>query len=534
MINTADMYPMKSSPEPWLNNSIWDVRVGNVVGGGSVVNGMQWDRGSDADYDTWEELGNKGWNFAGLAKYFLKSTHYTPPSESTRKEIGITYDETAYGNGPVQVTTSSFQYPDMAKIFNAWKAENVSMPKEGFSDAIGVYWTPNSVDNKTATRSHARSAYYDPASKRVNLKLLTGTKVTSILLENREGKLAATGVKISSNVHNSTAAVYATREVILAAGAIFTPHLLMVSGIGPKAVLEAANVTVRRDTPGVGSNFQDHVPLYMVFNLSNQAFPDPTTISTNATFNASAASQYETSRSGPYTFGRGNALAMLPLQQISPKAQSITAKINQQSDPTMYLPPSYSKNKALLDGFKKQRDILIHLYSSNDSAVGEFPIQPWGRAAVANQKPLSRGTITLNTTNPHAFPIVQWNALQNPIDREVLAELVRFNRRHWARPELSQYKPVENVPGAQYQTDDEIIQGSIRAAILQPSFAHPSGGAAMMPEELGGVVDSSLRVHGVSALRIVDASMIPLLPSTHLQATMYAVAEKASDIIRMG
>jgi len=532
MLNTAAMYPIKSAPEPWLNNSVWDVRVGNVVGGGSVVNGLQWDRGSDADYDAWEELGNKGWNFAGLTEYFKKSTHYTPPSESTRDKFGITYNATAYGNGPVQVTISSFQYPDMANIFAAWKAEKVPMPKEGFTDAVGAYWTPNDIDNKTATRSHARTTYYDPVSKRTNLKLLTRTKVTEILFDSEGGKLVAKGVEILSNVNSSTAEVYARKEVILAAGGIFTPHLLMASGIGPKDVLEAANVTIKRDAPGVGSNFQDHVPLYMLFNLSNQAFPDPTTLSTNATFNASAAAQYEESRTGPYTFGRGNALAMLSFQQISPKAQSTTAKISEQSDPAKFLPACYSRNKVLLDGFKKQRKVLIDLYSSNKSAVGEFPIQPWGRAAVANQKPLSRGTITLNTTDPHAFPVVQWNALQNPIDREVLAELVRFNRRHWARPELSRYKPVENVPGARYETDDEIIEASIRAGILQPSFAHPSGGAAMMPEELGGVVDSDLRVYGVGALRIVDASVIPLLPSTHLQATMYAIAEKASDIIK--
>lgn len=177
------------------------------------------------------------------------------------------------------------------------------MREEGFANPVGVYWTPNSMDNKTATRSHSRKAYYDPVSSRPNLRLMAGTKVTEILFSN-SSRLTAKGVKIQSRDDLSTAEVYANSEVILAAGGVFTPHLLMVSGIGPQDVIEAAGVPVKRDMPGVGSNFQDHVPLYMVFNLSNTAFPDPNSLSTNETFNASAYAQYLAERQGPYTFGR--------------------------------------------------------------------------------------------------------------------------------------------------------------------------------------------------------------------------------------
>jgi choline dehydrogenase-like flavoprotein len=420
----------------------------------------------------------------------------------------------------------------MKPIFDSWRAEEVPMPKEGFADAIGAYWTPNSVDNKTQTRSQARKSYYDPVSSRRNLKLLAGTRVTEIIIDGEESKLVAKGVKITSRADSSTGSVFANKEVILAAGGVLSPHLLMLSGIGPADVLSAAKVPLKRNTPAVGSNFQDHVPLYMSFNLSNVAYPNLNTPSTNETFNASAAAQYAAEREGPYTFGRCNALAMLSLAQLSPKHADITAKISKQEDPTAYLPPTYKTNAAQLAGFKKQRDVLVELYSGNASAVGEFPIQPWGRAAVAHQKPLSRGTITLNNTHPQQPPVVQWNTFQNPVDAEVLAELVRFNRRHWARPELAQYSPVENIPGAQYVTDEDIIQAGIASGQLNPTFAHPSCSCPMMPEELGGVVDSQLRVYGVRRLRIVDASIIPLIPSTHLQATMYAVAEKAADIIK--
>jgi choline dehydrogenase-like flavoprotein len=180
-----------------------------------------------------------------------------------------------------------------------------------------------------------------------------------------------------------------------------------------------------------------------------------------------------------------------------------------------------------------QRKILVDHYLSDYAATGEYPIQPWGRATTAVQKPLSRGTLSLNTTNPSANPIVVRNAFQNPVDKLVLGELVRWNRQHWTTaPLLQRYAPVETVPGAQYQTDDEIFDASIKAAALDPTYAHSSGACALMPEELGGCVDPQLRVYGVERLRVVDASILPLIPAAHLQATMYAVAEKAADIIK--
>jgi choline dehydrogenase-like flavoprotein len=180
-----------------------------------------------------------------------------------------------------------------------------------------------------------------------------------------------------------------------------------------------------------------------------------------------------------------------------------------------------------------QRKILVDHYLSDDAALGEYPIQPRGRATTALQKPLSRGTLILNATNPAAMPIVVRNAFQNPVDKMVLGELVRWNREHWTKaPLLKRYAPLESVPGAQYQTDDEIFDASNKAAALDPTYAHSSGGCALMPEDLGGCVDAELRVYGVRNLRVVDASIIPLIPAAHLQATMYAVAEKAADIIK--
>lgn len=246
-LNLAAMYNIYSAPEPNLGNQSFLVTVGNVVGGGSYVNGMQFDRGADADYDAWAELGNNGWDWEGLKPYFAKSNHFDPPSENITKEFGITYDEKAYGNGPLKVSIPDYQFPDMRTLFHAWDNVSIPHPKEGFADPVGVYWSPNSVNKVTATRSTSRSAYFDPIVSRKNLKLLSNTHVDEIIFHNNSaGTLSAMGVKYTMRGSKEQVQVIAYKEVVLAAGGAFTPHLLMYSGIGPRDVLEAAGVTVKK------------------------------------------------------------------------------------------------------------------------------------------------------------------------------------------------------------------------------------------------------------------------------------------------
>jgi choline dehydrogenase-like flavoprotein len=535
-LNTKSLYPITSAPEPHMRNRTYGVRVGNVVGGGSVVNGMQFDRGSDADYDAWEALGNVGWGWKGLEPYFKKAFAFTPPGEDTRKAIGITYDESAYGSndGPLKVSIPSYQYPDYKDIFDSWREEDIPLPKEGFASPIGAFWTPNSIDNATASRSDARVTYYEPVKGRSNLKLLMNTHVDEIIFASNksiDGKLMAKGFKITSKNDGSTTSVFASREVILSAGGVFTPHLLMISGIGPKDVLDTAKIPVKVNLPAVGSNFQDHVPAYMAFNLSNLAWPNMDTLATNSSFNASAAKQYEEERSGPWTGSRCNALAFLTFKQISSKYREITAAVSSQK-PGDFLPERYSNYPTLLAGYLAQRSVLVSQYLGDVSAVVEYTIQPSGRAGAIHQKPLSRGTITLNTTHPHAYPIVLHNAFSNPIDVSVFGEIVRWHRKHWASSSLARFEPIEAVPGAQYTTDKEILEALLDQGQVNPTLAHPSCSCPMMPEELGGCVSDTLEVYGVSGLSVADASIMPLIPAAHLQATMYAVGEKAADIFK--
>jgi hypothetical protein len=254
-------------------------------------------------------------------------------------------------------------------------------------------------------------------------------------------------------------------------------------------------------------------------------------LNTNTTFNQTAYAQYLKFHSGPYLVGKANGLIFIALKHLDTSFKKTVAKMRSQVA-SNFLPERYAKDKKLLAGFTKQREILANQFSGANIAVGEIVIQPWGFSGIANNKPLSRGTITLNTTHPEAYPIVQWNTFQNPVDADVMVALTRYNRAHWASKELAQYEPVETAPGPQYQTDEEIIAGDVASGSLQPTFSHPSGGCSMMPENLDGCVSDELLVYGMKGLSVVDASIIPMIPATHLQATMYAIAEKAADIIK--
>ena len=528
------MYDIISAPNVNIGGQTKPVWVGNVVGGGSVVNGMAFDRASAADYDAWEQLGNTGWNWNSLLPYFKKSTTFTPPSLLNIKAWGTTYDSSYYGtNGPIQASFPNFEYPDISTIWNAFKSHGISLPKEHASgNAVGAYWVPSTLRPLTQTRSDARNGYYDPIKSRSNLVLATGMTVNEILFDqNAFTGYRANGVQYVSRSDKTVKQVYAKREVIMAAGSVFTPQILQLSGLGPQAVLNAAGVRVKKNMPAVGANMQDHPNVNMQFDLKDLAIPNPLS-GLNPIFNDSAWAQYEANRTGPITQAHGSSLAFLSLQTVTDKYESIVSSIKSQNARN-YLPSVYADSK-LLAGFNKQREIIANLHSRTDAAVAEFPMVAFGLAIGALQRPLSRGTITLNPSNKYGVPVVQWNTFQNPIDRQIIVEMVRWLRQHWARPELKRFSPVELVPGADHgeQTDDEIIDSLIQTKSLEASFAHMSGSCSMMPEAYGGVVGSDLLVHGVKQLSIVDGSIIPLVPATHLQATMYAVAEKAADIIK--
>ncbi|ESZ91553.1 hypothetical protein SBOR_8054 [Sclerotinia borealis F-4128] len=527
--NNVKNWDYTSAPVETLLNATFGVYIADVVGGSSLHNGMFADRGSKADYDSWGAfVDDDTWSWDGLYPYFVKSTTFTPPSDELVRKFDIRNDASAYGDGPIQISYPSVIFPDYKNQIlaaNAYGIETPDGPESG--DAIGFCWVPQTLDPATGFRSHSRISYYDPVASRPNLQLVTGHLVEKIIFSH---DLTATGVQVTSLQNNKTSIVSASKEVILAAGAINTPKLLQLSGIGPKKVLKAAGVKVKLDKPAVGANFQDHPVTYLSWNLTNLAFPNDGTISTNASYNASAWQEYVTNHTGPYTQATSPDAAFLPLSQFSSKSQELIDQLQSQNA-SDYLPSIY-KNKALLKGYLAQREIILDHFARTDAAAIEIPIGATGPGACAVEKPLSRGTITLDPSNPHGQPIITYNTLSNPLDGILLSECIRYVRNYYASPLLTYYHPIELFPGPSAQSDDEILAALIKAGAIAPSFAHPSGTCALGTEERGACVGADLRVYGTKGLSVVDASVMPLIPATHLQLTVYAVAEKASDIIK--
>ncbi|KAF3029630.1 hypothetical protein E8E12_000135 [Didymella heteroderae] len=526
-INSATQYTLKSAADKELESLLVPVLIGKVVGGGSVVNGMAFDRASAADYNAWERLGNPGWGWNGLLPYFKKSTTFTPPT-LTGSEFNITYDASYYGtSGPLQASFPNFEFPDVKTMWEAYRSEGYTSPREhAAGEAVGMLWIPTSLDPKTQTRSDARRTYYDSAKNRANLKLITGVSATEILFDG----LTAKGISFTNIANSKSSKVYAKREVIMAAGSVFTPHILQLSGIGPADVLKAAGIKVKKDLAAVGANLQDHPNANVMFSTSNLSIPNPL-FSTDPEQNATAWAQYYANRTGPVCQSHGSSLAFLPLKNITSNWKSIVTTIKGQKT-SDYLPAAYKNDAKLLRGYEAAKQITAELLSGTKAAAAEFPMNAFGLAIAAIQRPLSRGYVALDPKDPKGNPIVQFNTFQNPADRTMLLEAVKWIRRHWQSPVLQRFSPVEVSPGAAAQTDDEIIHGLLEQGALTATFAHQSGTCSMLPEKYGGCVSSDLRVYGMKKLSIVDASIIPLIPATHLQATMYAVAEKAADLIK--
>ncbi|TEA21588.1 Dehydrogenase xptC [Colletotrichum sidae] len=525
-----DMKQLLSVPQAGLNNRSSGVQVGLVVGGGSIVNGMAFDRGSKADYDAWAELGNPGWDWESLFHYFKKSTTFHLPAQEYVDKYNFSYDSSTYGDGPIQVGFPSWQWPDRDLQREAF-LNDIGLPlledHGAGGNNVGVAQLPQNHEGKNVTRSTSRSGYYDSvADSRQNLNLLIKHYASKVEFEEKK----AVGVNVISRETGETSLIKANKEVILAAGGVSTPRLLQLSGVGPASLLEPLGIDVVADLPGVGANYQDHPWMMVLYNYGNPAELGSEAMNDPAFYNASEA-EYFANRTGPFTHARGNNIVFMSLQDLTPDYESLTASVEAQNAAD-FLPDIYTQHPELLEGFLAQRKVQAALLRNPEAGVLEIPFGGFAGAGIAFQKPLSRGTVTISGTDadPSAPPVIDFRTLENPADLEMLVLSVKAMRRFMASETVAVREPVEFLPGANV-TSDAAIEQAIRDQ-LYASFSHPSGTAGMQPLEHGGVVDPELRVYGVEGLRVVDASIIPLIPACHLQATVYAVAEKAADIIK--
>ncbi|KAI5238533.1 glucose-methanol-choline oxidoreductase [Aureobasidium subglaciale] len=522
-----------SVPQLGLNNRTAPLYTGAVVGGGTVVNGMFFARGSRGDYDAWEQLGNPGWGWNGLLPYFKKSETFTPPTEELQEMFPgtISSDLEPHGvDGPVGSSFSNYQYPVIS-----WKDIGVDInPQPNNGNATGAFYSTISAYAKNQSRSHASNAYYRPiAGARKNFHLITGHTVTKISF-NKDKR--AISVDFISRETNKTSTIKADREIILAAGAARSPQILQLSGVGPKKLLSGLGIGSIVDLPGVGMNFQDQPTIYMQFSCecflgradNNYTFPTPDWMFSNASWAAEQLEIYYENRTGPMTipYLGGSSVAFLPFQNIASDYHLVVtsaASINISS----LLPAT--AHSSLLSGYRAQSALLQSLYLSPHAAVTEIAWEGGNTLPVAIIRPFSRGSIYINTTNPTAPPVIDFNTFSHPTDLAIAIASIKKVREWISSSPMRALETLETFPGTNI-TSDEDIEAFIRNAATS-SWQHPTSTTSMMKRELGGVVDSSLQVYGTKGLRVVDAGVFPMAVAGHSSSSVYAVAEKAADII---
>ncbi|KAF8905657.1 GMC oxidoreductase-domain-containing protein [Mucidula mucida] len=502
-----NLFNVTSVPQPGIGNKRSTVYAAAVVGGGSTINGMLFDRGAAEDYDNWEKLNNTGWGWAGLLPYFKKSTRFnTPIDPAIVAEYNQTWDTSVYGtDGPIQVTYPPWVWPGSKIQFQAWNEVGVPTQFEGAAGkSYNAFWVPSNVD-PNGRRSYARNQYFDPAKSRTNLELLTNYRVNEVLFSSTKRAEAVTIQARGTANGASTMTVRANQEIVLCAGWMHTPHILQRSGVGPRALLQQAGIAVVSDLPGVGANMQDHPSSFIQFTYTRDVVPNQGSLQSNATFQQWAQQQW-LQRKGPLSMTTGNSLATLPLPVMNPNYQTIIDRAKAQT-PATYLPNTYTAEN--IAGFIAQRDILLASYASPNNGIFEVPF--------------SGGAST--PTDRYAEPAVDFNTNINPVDTDLFVSVVKFYRQWMAAPSMAQLGPVEGSPGASVTSDAAI--GAWATQGMGSSTAHTCCTAAMMPQGLGGVVSPELLVYGVTGLSVGDISVIPMIPATHTCATVYAIAEKS-------
>lgn len=554
---TGNYWPLTSAPIPGLNNRTTFPLAGRIIGGGSAVNGMFFDRGAPGDYDLWGELiGDSSWSWKGLLPYFMKSESFTPPTEVQQRELGVTFDMSVHGTtGPVRSSFPPWIYDhhrrthlrlrlflwgslltgvDLGDLIVAAREVGIPVQRDGGGNAIGAFWVTNSLDPVLRQRSYARD-YHRRSAKRPNYHIITESLVTKLTFD-RKGSIS--GVEFVPYTDPTLTAmprdivktrVLARKEVIMAAGAVHTPKILQLSGIGPKKLLKRLGIKQTINLPGVGENFQDHPGYFSSWNTTF-ATPemDPTLIQTDPAYREAARQQYLHNRTGPYTVSSGSSVLFLTAAHLALPASILTTAAAE--PPGTYALPD--TDPSVLLGYATQKTLLARHFRAGTMAVQETVSGGTGLGGFLAH-PFTRGRITAVSPDPFAMPLVNWNALAHPADLAILLAGLRWQNDVLANAPVNRARhTVPTVPAA------GASEGELEGFVRQMGFAsgaHLTCSCAMMRFEEGGCVDAQLRVYGAGGrLRIVDASVMPVVPGTHTQSTVYAVAEKAADIIKRG
>lgn len=466
----------KTDAEPGLGGRMLNYPRGKVLGGCTAINGMLYLRGQAADYDHWRQLGNPGWGWDDVLPHFM------------RAEDNVRGADAHHGAG------GEFRVEEMRlswEILDAFRdaAAEAGIPKtddfnRGDNEGCGYF----QVNQTRGVRWTAAKGFLRPVLGRPNLRILTHAQATAIEFDGAR----ATGLRL--RLRGAEARASANREIVLAAGAVNSPHLLQLSGIGPAEWLSELGVPVRRAASGVGRNLQDHLQIRCAYKVEGVA-----------TLNERANSLFGKIGMGlEYLLFRRGPLSMAP-SQLGAFAKS---------DSALATP-----------------DLEYHVQPLTLDKFGE-PLHPFPAftASVCHLRPSSRGEIRAKSADPLAPPAIRPNYLATEADRRTAAEAIRLTRRIVAQPALRKYRPEEFRPGAEIVDTAALAEAAGR---IGTTIFHPVGTCKMGPEsDAGAVVDSRLRVHGVAGLRVADASVMPTITSGNTNAPTLMVAEKAAAMIR--
>ena len=445
---------------------------GKVLGGSSSLNGLLYVRGQHADYDRWAALGNKGWSFAEVLPYFKKSEDQERgPSEYH----GV--------GGPLKVSDLRLRRPIADYFIKA--ATEIGIPLN--DDYNGAKQEGVGYFQQTAYKGFRWSTakgFLRPARKRPNLTLETRALITRVLFEGTR----AVGVEYLQRGQLRQAR--ASREVILAAGAINSPQILQLSGVGPRELLDKVGVPVVLDLPGVGKNLQDHLQVRLVFKTRERTLNDEVN---SLLKRAKVGIEYALFRTGPLTLA----------------ASQVT--IFTRSNPSVERP-----------------DIQFHMQplSADKPGEGAHPFSAF-TSSVCQLRPWSRGYVAIQSTDPSKHPAIHANYLSDERDQKVAVDGIKVARRIAQAPALAPHIISEFVPGEQYQTDEQLLEA---ARLHSQSIYHPVGTCKMGNDPMA-VVDERLRVRGLQGLRVADGSIMPEIVSGNTNAPIIMIGEKAADMI---
>jgi choline dehydrogenase len=479
--NPRSDWMFKTEAEPGLNGRSLNYPRGKVIGGSSAINAMVYMRGQARDYDHWRQLGLPGWSWDDVLPYFKKHED---------NFLGASEHHGVGGEWRVEFPRIRWD------IIDVWReaAKQYGIPPvNDFNTGDNEGSCYFHVNQKRGRRWSAARGFLKPVLGRQNLRLETGCLVGGLLFDGKSGPLRAAGVRWRQD--GVARSARCRGEVILAAGSIGSPQIMMLSGVGPAAQLAQFGIPVVLDKPGVGANLHDHLQLRMIYKVTGIK-----------TLNEMYSSLLARAWMGVnYALFRRGPLTMAPSQLGAfTKSDSTLDRANLQ----------YHIQPLSLDKFGDP----LHSFSAFTSSV-------------TNVRPTSRGNLTLKSADPAAAPAIRPNYLATPEDKRVAADAIRVTRKIVAQPALRPYSPVEYLPGAQVRDDDEAALVKAAGNIGTTIF-HPVGTARMgRADDANAVVDARLRVIGIDGLRVADASVMPSITSGNTNSPTIMIAEKAAAMI---